>query len=83
VSGPQEYAARHARDPFEALPHGGSIFDAPDAGIVYAVARARSLVAEFKAAQANGLFDDPAGSAGWDGWVGQAAAVLEELTRDG
>ena len=80
MSGPQEYAARHARDLFEALPHGGSIFDAPPAGQAAAVASARELVAAHEAA-----CNHPAG---WDDasmarWCGRAAAVLGELTRDG
>ena len=78
MSGPQEYAARHARDPFEALPHGGSIFDAPPAGRAAAAGHARRLVAQFRAAGCTERFPD-----GIDEWCGQAAAVLEELTRDG
>ena len=78
MSGPQEYAARHARDPFEALPH-GSIFDAPEAGRAAAVASARELVAQFRACTEGPDADLRLPNA----WIGRAAAVLGELTRDG
>ena len=79
MSGPQEYAARHARDPFEALPHGGSIFDAPPAGRAAALVSARELIDVFR--KERDKFGFPAYD--MNDWIGRAAAVLAELTRDG
>ena len=73
MSGLQGYEPRHSRS--GAPP---SIFDAPPAGRAAAAGHARRLVAQFRDTTCTGKFPD-----GIDEWCGQAAAVLEELTRDG
>ena len=88
MSGPQEYAARHARDPFEALPHGGatqpacqrmmygypaaSVFDAPEAGWAAALASAAELLDGYRY-----------GITSTADWIGRAVTVIGELTCDG
>ena len=72
MSGPQEYAARHARDPFEALPHGGSIFDASEAGRAAALVSAAELLDSYRY-----------GITSSADWIGRAVTVIGELTRDG
>ena len=72
MSGPQEYAARHARDPFEALPHGGSIFDAVPAGRAAALVSAAELIDSYRY-----------GITSSADWIGRAVTVIGELTRDG
>ena len=75
VSGPQEYAARHARDPFEALPHGypaASVFDAPEAGWAAALASAADLLDGYRY-----------GITSTADWIGRAVTVIGELTCDG